>query len=131
MMLENKQTYNFFCVCVQPATFCLQSKKEKREKMCKEAHMYGARFTRTEGQFTSVHWVKADLKPGVAVSAEFLPHFRNLQGVAAVVHMPPFPAISTRDGGQGHFTSGWSPAARAAGRLRLLAITENQISPVP
>lgn len=39
--------------------------------------MYGARSTRTEGQFASVHWVKADLKPGVAVRCWVSPSFQE------------------------------------------------------
>lgn len=80
-----------------------------------------------DDSFAPVRRIKADLKTKVAGSCWVSSLFRNLQAVAAVVCTPPSPAISS---GQGHFTPGWSPATRAAGLLRLLAISENQISPV-
>lgn len=73
---------------------------------------------------------KLTLKLESLAATGFLPHFRTLGAVAAVVCAAPSSAISTGAGGQGHFTPGWSPAAKAAGPLRLLAISENQISPV-
>lgn len=79
------------------------------------------------GQFAGS---KLTLKLEWLAAAGFLPHFRNVGAVSAGVCARPSPAISTGAAGQGHFTPGWCPAAKAAGPLRLLAIRGNQISPV-